>query len=94
MTIIDNIRAQVACGVRQHRRQQANMGYGGDPASDLETIQVAFQILTAVLGADYFEVSMTEEQLVEFNRSFIVECGLSTEFAKSVIREDCPNGIY
>lgn len=74
----------IAQGVRTHRRIRLNMGSDTD---DLEISQVALQVLNSI----HPESSSWDGTTT---RAFLVECGISPGFAKSLVHDSDPLGIY
>lgn len=59
----------------------------GSDTDEFETAQVALQILGKVHPESTGWLGMT-------TRAFLVACGFSPDFAKSLIRDSDPLGIY
>jgi len=84
------IRSRIVKGVREHLRIDASMGGADDECARAVTFtaaQVAIQVITAVLPE-------TMEWNGQQTRHFLTECGFSEDFAKSLVSDRDPWGIY
>ena len=90
------IREGIAKAIANHLWMNAAMDNGTAPEQDentrwLEVAQVALQTKDVLIPGD---PTMTEAEWAADSRAFLVECGMTESFARRIITNDQPKGIY